>query len=288
VQPMVTESIEATRAAVAAARSRGLVVGLVPTMGALHAGHASLIQAARGQTGFVVVSIFVNPTQFGPNEDFARYPRPLDDDLRLCIQQGVDLIFRPDVPTMYPPASRTVIEVRDLQDLLCGASRPGHFRGVATVVAKLFHIVAPDVAYFGQKDAQQTRIIQQIVRDLNFPIDIRVCPIVREPDGLALSSRNRYLDPRQRQQAPVLFQGLEAVKTLVAGGEHDAAKFRRVLAERIALAPGARLDYAAIVDFDTLQPLDRVEGTVLVALAVYFGTTRLIDNVLLTVPALGS
>jgi pantoate--beta-alanine ligase len=287
VQPVVAETVEATRTAVAEARGRGLRVGLVPTMGALHAGHASLMQAARTETDFVVVSIFVNPTQFGPHEDFTRYPRPLADDLRLCARKGVDLVFHPDVATMYPPDARTVVEVQGWQERLCGASRPGHFRGVTTVVTKLFHMVAPDVAYFGQKDAQQARIIQQMTRDLNFPLEIRICPIVREADGLALSSRNRYLDAEQRRQAPVLHQALEAVRSLVGRGERDGAVLRRTLAERIATAPGARLDYATLVDWGTLEPLDRLRGTVLVALAVYFGTTRLIDNLLLDVPAGG-
>jgi pantoate--beta-alanine ligase len=199
----------------------------------------------------------------------------------------VDLVIHPDAATMYPPGTRTFVEVRDWQDVLCGASRPGHFRGVTTVVAKLFHIVGPDVAYFGQKDAQQALLIRQMVRDLNFPVQIRVCPIVREPDGLALSSRNRYLDPDQRRQAPVLFQALQAARALVAGGERDAAVLRRALAERVAAAPAARLDYAAVVDCDTLQPLQQLRGNVLVALAVFFGTTRLIDNTLIEVPGAG-
>jgi pantoate--beta-alanine ligase len=288
VQPVVAETVEATRAAVAEARGRGLRVGLVPTMGALHAGHASLMQAARTETDFVVVSIFVNPLQFGPNEDLARNPRPLDEDLRLCDRKGVDLVFHPDVAMMYPADARTVVEVQGWQEQLCGASRPGHFRGVTTVVTKLFHIVAPDVAYFGQKDAQQARIIQQMVRDLNFPVQIHICPIVREPDGLALSSRNRYLDSEQRRQAPILFQALEEARALVERGERDAGALRRALAQRIATASGARLDYAAVVDFETLAPLDRLRGRVLVALAVFFGTTRLIDNLLQDVPGAGS
>jgi pantoate--beta-alanine ligase len=266
---------------VAQARARGLSVGLVPTMGALHAGHASLMEAARKETGFVVVTIFLNPMQFGPQEDLARYPRCLEDDLRLCASQGVDLVFHPEAETIYPPGSRTVVEVQGWQDLLCGASRPGHFRGVATVVAKLFQIIPADVAFFGQKDAQQARIIQQMVSDLNFPIQIRVCPTVREADGLALSSRNRYLDPNQRRQAPVLFKALQEVQMLVAAGERDTSALRKALTERLASAPDARLDYAAFVDFATLQPLERMRGKLLAALAVWFGTTRLIDNVLL-------
>src|SRR5438270_243878 len=195
---VVAETIEAVRRGVAAARGRHQTVGLVPTMGALHAGHVSLIRAARAETAFVVVSVFVNPTQFGPNEDFTRYPRPLEGDLKLCARERVDLVFAPAATEMYPPDFRTFVEVRDLQDVLCGASRPGHFRGVATVVLKLFNIVQPDVVYFGQKDAQQIAIIRRMMIDLNLPQILRVLPTVREPDGLAMSSRNRYLDPTQR------------------------------------------------------------------------------------------
>lgn len=258
-------------------------VGLVPTMGALHAGHVSLIRAARAETGFVVVSIFVNPLQFGPTEDLDRYPRSLERDLAICHEEGVDAIFAPEVAEMYPPDFRTHVEVRDLQDVLCGASRPGHFRGVATVVLKLLNIIQPDIAYFGQKDAQQARIIQQMVSDLAVPVEVRICPIVREPDGLALSSRNQYLDANQRRQAVVLYQALQEARALIEGGERDADCIRAALARRIAEAPGAKLDYAALVDAQTLQPLDRVEGSILLAVAAKFGTTRLIDNELVVV-----
>jgi pantoate--beta-alanine ligase len=283
VKPAVVERIAAVRAAVAEARRRGRTVGLVPTMGALHEGHASLIRAARAESGFVVVSIFVNPTQFGPNEDFHRYPRPLEHDLDVCAREGTDLVFHPSVEEMYPPGFRTFAEVTELQDGLCGASRPGHFRGVVTVVLKLFHIVAPDVAYFGQKDAQQARIIQQMVRDLDVPVTVRVCPIVREPDGLALSSRNRYLDAEQRRQAVVLVQALEEARRRIEQGERDGAALQQGLAERIARTPGAVLDYAAVVDADSLRPLERLRGEVLLAVAVKFGATRLIDNLKVTV-----
>jgi pantoate--beta-alanine ligase len=283
VKPLRAATVADVRHAVAAARTRGLTVGLVPTMGALHAGHTSLIDAARVETGFVVVSIFVNPTQFGPNEDLARYPRPLEQDLRLCAEHGAELVFVPEVSVLYPAGFRTFVEVHELQDVLCGASRPGHFRGVATVVLKLLNIVGPDVAYFGQKDAQQVRLLRQMVRDLDVPVRIAVCPIVREPDGLALSSRNQYLDPDQRRSAAALFQALMEAQHLIRGGERDAAVIRRVLADRIAATPGARLDYAAVVDAETLQPLARLQGDVLLALAVHFGTTRLIDNLLLTI-----
>jgi pantoate--beta-alanine ligase len=280
----VVNTIDAVRQAVAAARGGGRTVGLVPTMGALHAGHASLIRAARREQGFVAVSIFVNPTQFGPGEDFERYPRPLEDDLDLCRREGVDLVFAPTPAVMYPPDFHTYAEVRDLQDGLCGASRVGHFRGVATVVLKLFHIVGPDVAYFGQKDAQQCRIIQQMVRDLDVPVRIRVCPIVREADGLALSSRNRYLDPGRRRQATVLYRALEDARRRIEGGTRDAATIREGLVATIRSAPDAVLDYAAVVDAETLRPLEQLRGEVLIALAVKFGATRLIDNTQLHVP----
>jgi pantoate--beta-alanine ligase len=283
VKPPVAATVAEVRRAVAGARRRGLTVGLVPTMGALHEGHASLIRAARAQTGFVVVSIFVNPTQFGPNEDFSRYPRPLEQDLEACGREGVDLAFVPEPATVYPPGFRTFVEVHGLQDVLCGASRPGHFRGVATVVLKLFNTVQPDVAYFGQKDAQQARIIRQMVRDLDVPVEVRVCPIVRAADGLALSSRNQYLDPEQRRHATVLHRALAEARARVEGGERDAAAVRRALAERLASTPGAVVDYAAVVDYDTLQPVERLRGQVLIAVAVKFGGTRLIDNVLVEV-----
>jgi len=279
----VVSTIDVVRQAVREARAKKLTVGLVPTMGALHAGHVSLIEAARHETGYVVVSIFVNPTQFGPQEDLERYPRPLENDLENCGKHGVDLVFVPEPATMYPEGYRTYVEVEELQDVLEGAARPGHFRGVATVVLKLFNIVQPDVAYFGQKDAQQARIIRQLVDDLNVPVRLRVCPIVREPDGLAMSSRNQHLDPTQREHAPALFRGLEEVRKRVEKGERDARVLREVLAARIAATPGAVLDYAAVVDANTLKPISKLTGEVLVALAVKFGGTRLIDNLILTV-----
>jgi pantoate--beta-alanine ligase len=254
-------------------------------MGALHAGHASLIRAARAECGFGAVSVFVNPTQFGPNEDFARYPRTWEEDLRLCEREGVDLVFAPEPATVYPPGYCTFVEVEGLQDVLCGALRPGHFRGVVTVVLKLFNAVGPDVAYFGQKDAQQARIIRQMVRDLDVPVRLRICPIVREEDGLALSSRNKYLDPGQRRRAVVLHQALEAARRAVEAGERDAGRIREGMAGLVAATPGAALDYAAVVDAETLRPVDRLRGEVLLALAVKFGPTRLIDNLLLQLPA---
>lgn len=279
----ITTTIAETRQAVAAARSAGKSIGLVPTMGALHAGHASLLRAARAETGFVAASIFVNPTQFGPSEDFHRYPRPFEKDVAMCAAEGVDLIFHPEPGTLYPPEFHTYVEVQGLQDVLCGGSRPGHFRGVATVVLKLFNIVQPDAAYFGQKDAQQARLLVQMVRDLDVPVEMRICPIVREPDGLAMSSRNRYLDTTQRGNATVLYRALEQIRGRIAAGERRAAPLLQAARDMIAATPGANLDYLQAVSWDTLQPLDDLHGDVLVALAVYFGTTRLIDNLRVTV-----
>jgi pantoate--beta-alanine ligase len=283
MKPAVVADIAPLRHAVAEARRRGLSIGLVPTMGALHAGHLSLIEAARAQTGYVVVSIFVNPTQFGPNEDLSRYPRPLERDLELCSAAGVDLVFHPQPALLYPPGYRTFVEVTGLQDVLCGASRPGHFRGVATVVLKLFNLVQPDRAYFGQKDAQQVRIIQQMARDLNVLVEVCVCPIIREADGLALSSRNEYLEAEERRHAPILYRALTAARRRIEAGERDAAAVREVMRELIASVPGAVLDYAAVVDADTLQDLVQLAPSrpVLLALAVKFGSTRLIDNLLI-------
>ncbi|HWG46846.1 MAG TPA: pantoate--beta-alanine ligase [Gemmataceae bacterium] len=286
MKPSVVTDIPPLREAIAGARHRGLTVGLVPTMGALHQGHLRLIETARAETRFVVVSIFVNPTQFGPNEDLQRYPRPLERDLELCEQAGVDLVFHPEPALLYPPGYRTFVEVTGLQEVLCGAARPGHFRGVATIVLKLFNLVQPDCAYFGQKDAQQARIIQQMVRDLNVPVAVRVCPIVREADGLALSSRNQYLEADERREAVVLHCALVEARRRIEAGERDAAVVRQAMMERIASATGAVLDYAAVVDADSLQPLGRlVPGcAILLALAVKFGGTRLIDNLPIQVP----
>ncbi len=280
--PPVAEKIEDVRAVVTVARAEGKTIGFVPTMGALHAGHASLIRASRARTDFTVVSIFVNPTQFGPNEDFSRYPRTFDADRELCGAVGADLIFAPSKDEMYPEGFCTWVDVQGLGDHLCGASRPGHFRGVATVVLKLFNIVLPDVAFFGQKDAQQARILQKMAEDLNLLVRVEVVPTVREPDGLAMSSRNRYLDPAQRKNAVVLFRALEKARERVSGGERDAGRIEALLAEEVASTPGARLDYARIVDALTLQPVATIERPALAAMAVFFGTTRLIDNTTLT------
>ncbi len=236
----IVETIPETRAAVEQARAgeERVRVGLVPTMGALHEGHVSLIRFARAETDFLVVSIFVNPNQFGPHEDFTRYPRPLASDLERCRQEQVDLVFHPPADAMYPPDFRSTVEVQGLQDVLEGASRPGHFRAVTTVVMKLFDIIRPDVAYFGQKDAQQFRVIEQMVRDLNLPMALCMCPTVREPDGLALSSRNVYLDPAQRQAATVLSRALTEAQRRIDGGERRADALVQQVREQIAKAPG--------------------------------------------------
>ncbi|MFQ3650836.1 MAG: pantoate--beta-alanine ligase [Gemmataceae bacterium] len=280
-QPLVVTTPDDLRAALREHRRQGHTVGFIPTMGALHDGHRSLIQASRSRDECVVVSIFVNPTQFGPNEDLSRYPRPFEADLALCRESGVDVIFHPTPETMYPADYRTYVEVTGLQDVLEGASRPGHFRGVATVVLKLFHLVQPDRAYFGQKDAQQVRIIQQMVRDLAVPVELIVCPTSREPDGLARSSRNVYLDPQQRAAAVVLSQALEQARQLVEQGQRNAHEILAAVRRLLATEPLAQLDYAVVVDAEQLKPVERISGPVLIALAVRFGSTRLIDNILL-------
>jgi pantoate--beta-alanine ligase len=277
-QPVVVTTVAELRAQLREIRRQGRTIGFVPTMGALHEGHRSLIEAARARNECVVVSIFVNPTQFGPNEDLDRYPRPFEDDVRLCAEVGTDVIFHPAVEEIYPPGFRTFVEVTGLQDVLEGASRPGHFRGVATVVLKLLLLVRPDRAYFGQKDAQQVRIVQQLVRDLAVDCEICVLPTVREPDGLALSSRNRYLDEQQRQAATILYQALRAAAERYRAGEREAAALIRLLREPIESTPGAVLDYAAVVSTETFEPIEHLSTGGLLALAVRFGATRLIDN----------
>jgi pantoate--beta-alanine ligase len=277
----IAKTVAEVRQAVRTARQGGLIVSLAPTMGALHAGHASLFRAARKESDFVVVSLFVNPAQFAPNEDFGRYPRTWDEDVALCQTEKVDVLFAPSVEEVYPPGFCTYVEVTQLQDGLCGAQRPGHFRGVATVVLKLFNIVEPDLAYFGRKDAQQLRIIQRMAHDLKLPVAIRACPIVREPDGLALSSRNRYLSAQERLHATVLFRALETASRLVAQGVRDAGMIRADMRSMIDRTPGAVVDYVELVDEESLKPVQLIQGTVLAALAVRFGSTRLIDSALL-------
>lgn len=264
-----------------AARRAGKRVGFVPTMGALHEGHLSLVRAARAHSEVVVVSIFVNPTQFGPNEDFARYPRSFDKDRAMLERGGADCIFSPSVEEMYPPGATTWVTVEGLSEKLDGLSRPGHFRGVTTVVSTLFNIVQPEAAFFGQKDAAQVAVIRKMVRDLNFDVEIVVCPIVRESDGLAMSSRNAYLTPEQRKQALVLHRVLECVGARISQGESKAGNLISSGKRMIAEEPGVRLDYFEIVDADTLDPVSDVTNGALVAVAAYVGNTRLIDNLLL-------
>jgi len=284
----VITSIDQMHAASAGARREGKRIGLVPTMGALHAGHLSLVRACRAACDCAVVSLFVNPLQFGPQEDFARYPRPLERDRELLVAETVDILFAPSAEEMYPAGSTTYVEVAGLSEKLDGGSRPGHFRGVATVVTKLFTIVAPDVAFFGQKDAAQVAVIRRLVRDLNFNLEIRALPIVREHDGLALSSRNQYLSPADRKQALVLYRALTRVQALADRGERSAPALTQAGRDVIGEEKGVRLDYFAIVDPDTLEPVGDLSRPALVAVAAWIGSTRLIDNILLTAPAASS
>ena len=264
-----------------AAKLAGKRLGLVPTMGALHEGHLSLVRAAREACDLVAASIFVNPTQFGPNEDLAKYPRSFERDCEMLGREGVELVFAPSVEEMYPAGAVTWVTVEGLSERLDGRSRPGHFRGVTTVVAKLFHVVEPDAAFFGQKDAAQVAIIRRMVRDLNLAVEIVVCPIVREADGLAMSSRNAYLDAEQRKSALVLNRSLQRVQALVAAGEKDVDKLRAAGREEVARERSVRLDYFEVVKPETLDPVDDISRGALVAVAAYVGTTRLIDNVVL-------
>jgi len=266
------------------ARKAGLEVGLVPTMGALHEGHISLVRAAKASCGVVAASIFVNPTQFGPNEDFAKYPRTFEADCALLEAEGVDVVFAPAAEEMYPAGASTFVEVEGLSDRLDGKSRPGHFRGVATVVAKLFIAAEPDRAYFGQKDAAQVAVLRRMVADLLLPVELVVCPIVREPDGLAMSSRNRYLSTEERRQALVLSRALdavEAVAAVAAVGERSAEVLIAVARANIADEPAVRVDYIAAVDWATLEPVPEAGPGTLFAVAAWVGRTRLIDNFVL-------
>jgi pantoate--beta-alanine ligase len=263
-------------------RRSGRTVGFVPTMGALHQGHLSLVRAAREKTDIVVTSIFVNPTQFGPAEDFSKYPRTFEKDSAMLAAEKTDYIFSPSVEEMYPKDATTWVDVEELSGKLDGRSRPGHFRGVTTVVSKLFNIVQPDMAFFGQKDAAQVAVIRKMVRDLNLDVEIVVCPIVRESDGLAMSSRNAYLNPEQRKQALVLSQALKKVEKLAVQGERNSEKLIGAGKQVIAEEPSVRLDYFEIVNPDTLDPVADVNQGALVAVAAFVGTTRLIDNLLLS------
>lgn len=277
----VHETIEQMRSACQAAKQGGKRLGFVPTMGALHEGHLSLVRAAKGRCEVMAASIFVNPTQFGPNEDFSKYPRSFERDRELLEKEGVELLFAPSVEEMYPEGAATFVTVEGLSGRLCGKSRPGHFRGVTTVVAKLFHITQPDFAFFGQKDAAQVAIIRRMVRDLNLGVEIVACPIVREADGLAMSSRNAYLSPQQRKEALVLSRSLVQVKKLFEQGERCAARLGAAGKQVFAEDPSVRLDYFEVVDPNTLEPLEHISNPALVAVAAFVGGTRLIDNIVL-------
>jgi pantoate--beta-alanine ligase len=277
----ICESVEQMRKARVLMR-QDRRVGFVPTMGALHEGHLSLVRAARARCETVIVSIFVNPLQFGPNEDLAKYPRALERDCELLEREKVDIVFTPSVDDMYPKNAVTYVTVEGMSEKLCGRSRPGHFRGVTTVVAKLFYIVEPELAFFGQKDAAQCAIIRRMVRDLNFPVEIVVGPIVREPDGLAMSSRNAYLNPPERRSALALYRALSEVKKCFDRGERNAAKLGEAGKQVLSQEPGARLDYLEVVDPDTLDPVPEIRSRTLVAVAAFVGGTRLIDNILLS------
>lgn len=278
----VITDVEAMQTLADERHREGLSIGLVPTMGALHEGHLSLVDLARKRADFVVVSIFVNPTQFAPEEDFKKYPRMVEEDIRLLEQRGAHAVFTPDDAMMYPAGYSTYISVEGLTEVLCGRLRPNHFRGVTTIVAKLFHCVRPDFAVFGQKDAQQLAVIRRMVRDLNMSVDIVAGPIVREPDGLATSSRNRYLSQEERSQAAVLFRSLEEARKLGEKGVTSASLIIEKVCEVIGNAPLARIDYVEVVDTEFLQPVDDIAEGALLAIAVWFGETRLIDNISIT------
>ncbi len=262
-------------------RSARKKVGFVPTMGYFHDGHLSLMRYARKEVDTLAISIYVNPLQFGPQEDFAAYPRDLERDLRLAEEVGVDMVFAPSDEEMYPPGFQTLVRVLHLQRPLCGWSRPGHFDGVTTVVTKLFHIVEPELAYFGQKDYQQAQILRRMTRDLNFPVEIRILPTVREKDGLAMSSRNTYLNAEERQLAPELYRALQMAEDAFTRGERNAERLRALVRAHLDRFPAFRIDYVEVVHPETLEPLAHIEEGAVVAVAAYLGRARLIDNLLL-------
>jgi len=277
----IAGTIESVRHLVRAARIAGRKIGLVPTMGALHVGHVSLMEAAAKECDFVVVSIFVNPTQFGPGEDFEKYPRPIEKDLEICKKAGVDVVFNPTPDVMYGPESLTWVTVDKLTQPLCGRFRPGHFRGVTTVCTKLFNIVLPDVAYFGQKDAQQAIVIKRMAADLNMPLEIVVCPTVREKDGLAISSRNKYLSEQERKEAAKIYRSLEKCREMAEAGVTDSNEIIAQMRSILQQIKDGRIEYVSIVDAETLENVDKITGRVLAAVAVKLGPARLIDNILM-------
>jgi len=277
----ITKTIEEIRGLAKAARSKGKKIGLVPTMGALHVGHISLFEAAAKNCDFVVVSIFVNPIQFGPGEDFEKYPRPMEADLKICREAGVDVVFAPEPEQMYPAENITWVNVEKLTEPLCGRSRPGHFRGVTTVCAKLFNIVAPDAAYFGQKDAQQAIVIKRMAADLNMPLEIVICPTVREPNGLAVSSRNQYLTEQQKKDAAHIYKSLQTCRRLIDAGTTETRQIIAEMQKILQQIPSGQIEYVSIVDAETLDSIEKIEGKILAAVAVKLGPARLIDNILL-------
>ncbi len=279
----IAQTIESVRSLVKAARSKGKIIGLVPTMGALHIGHISLIEAAVKKCDFVVVSIFVNPTQFGPGEDLEKYPRPFEADLEICKKAGVDVVFTPTQEQMYGQENLTWVNVKKLTEQLCGRFRPEHFRGVTTVCAKLFNIVAPDVAFFGQKDAQQAIVIKKMVSDLNMSLKIVVCPTVRQPDGLAISSRNQYLTEQEKKDATLIYKSLQKCQKLIEDGVTDSKTIISQMRKELQQAPSIKIEYISIVDAEMLQTIDGIAGRVLAAVAVRIGQARLIDNIMVDV-----
>ena len=276
----ITKTIEEIRGMVKAARSKGKKIGLVPTMGALHVGHISLFEAAAKNCDFVVVSIFVNPIQFGPGEDFEKYPRPMEADLKICREAGVDVVFAPEPEQMYPAENITWVNVEKLTEPLCGRSRPGHFRGVTTVCAKLFNIIAPDAAYFGQKDAQQAIVIKRMAADLNMPLEIVICPTVREPNGLAVSSRNQYLTEQQKKDAAHIYKSLQTCRRLIDAGTTETRQIIAEMQKILQQIPSGQIEYVSIVDAETLDSIEKIEGKILAAVAVKLGPARLIDNII--------
>lgn len=279
----VAETIESIRGLIKTARDSGKSIGLIPTMGALHIGHISLIEAALKKCDYVVVSIFVNPTQFVPGEDFEKYPRPFEADLEICKKQGVDAIFAPSPKEMYPGENLTWVNVEKITEPLCGQFRPGHFRGVTTVCSKLFNIVTPDIAFFGQKDAQQAIVIKRMVADLNMPLEIVVCPTVREPDGLAVSSRNKYLTQQQKKDAANIYKSLMKSREMIDAGVKDVSKIAAEMRNILQNVPSIEIEYISILEADTLGNIDRIGGKILAAVAVKIGSARLIDNILVDV-----
>ncbi len=279
----VIKSVKPLQQFIKKAKLAGKTIGFVPTMGALHDGHRSLLRRCRRENDIVVLSIFVNPKQFGPREDFVKYPRRERDDKKLAKKEKVDIMFMPSAKEMYPEGYLTYIEVERMTRVLCGRSRPGHFKGVTTVVGKLLNILLPDVLYLGQKDVQQAAVLTRMVRDLNFPVTVKICPTVREADGLAMSSRNQYLTARERKEAAVLYRSLKEARRNVAGGNRLGTAVLGKIRSRIHRESSGRIDYVECVDADTLMPLERIQGKTIIALAIWFGKTRLIDNIVVHV-----